>query len=49
MDRRPGGATAPPVAFFIDGVRTTADGAVSASHRLLELFATDRTTIEQPP
>ena len=35
------------LAFFIDGVRATADGAVSASHRLLELFATDRTTIEQ--
>lgn len=33
--------------FFIDGVRTTADGAVSTSHRLLELFAADRSTIEQ--
>ena len=33
--------------FFIDGVRTTADGAVSTSHRLLELFANDRTVIEQ--
>ena len=35
------------LAFFIDGVRTTADGAVSTSHRLLELFATDRAAIKQ--
>ena len=35
------------LAFFIDGVRTTADGVVATSHRLLELFATDRRTIEQ--
>ena len=35
------------LAFFIDGVRTAADGAVSTSHRLLELFATDRAAIEQ--
>ena len=33
------------LAFFIDGVRTTADGAVSASHRLLDLFATDKSRI----
>ena len=35
------------LAFFIDGVRTTADAAVSTSHRLLELFAADRAVIGQ--
>ena len=35
------------LAFFIDGVRTTADSAVLTSHRLLELFAADRGAIEQ--
>ena len=35
------------LAFFLDGVRTTADAAVSTSHRLLELFAADRALIEQ--
>ena len=35
------------LAFFIDGVRTTAEGAVSTSRRLSHLFAADRTAIEQ--
>ena len=35
------------LAFFIDGVRTTAEGAVSTSRRLSQLFAADRTAIEQ--
>ena len=35
------------LAFFIDGVRITADGAASTSRRLLELFATDRAAIEE--
>ena len=35
------------LAFFIDGVRTTADGAVSTSRRLLALFAADRAAVEQ--
>ena len=35
------------LAFFIDGVRMTADGAASTSRRLLELFANDRATIEE--
>ena len=35
------------LAFFIDGVRTTADGAVSTSRRLLALFAADRAAIAQ--
>ena len=35
------------LAFFLDGVRTTADGAVSTSGRLRQLFAADRTAIEQ--
>ena len=35
------------LAFFLDGVRTTADGAVSTSRRLWQLFAADRTAIEQ--
>ncbi len=35
------------LAFFLDGVRTTADGAVAASRRLLALFVADRTAIEE--
>lgn len=35
------------LAFFIDGVRMTADGAATTSRRLLELFANDRATIEE--
>ena len=35
------------LAFFLDGVRSTADAAVSTSHRLLELFAADRAGLEQ--
>ena len=35
------------LAFFIDGVRTTAEGAGSTSRRLSHLFAADRTAIEQ--
>ena len=35
------------LAFFLDGIRTTADGAVSTSRRLRQLFAADRTAIEQ--
>ena len=34
------------LAFFLDGVRTTADAAASTSRRLLELFTADRTVIE---
>ena len=35
------------LAFFLDGVRTTADGAVATSRRLLELFAGERAAVEQ--
>ena len=35
------------LAFFIEGVRVTADAAVSTSRRLAELIQTDRTAIEQ--
>jgi Fic family protein len=34
------------LAFFLDGVRLTAEGAVSAAQRLAELFAKDRAMIE---
>ena len=33
--------------FFLQGVRETAEGAVAASQRLSDTFATDRTAIEQ--
>ena len=33
------------LAFFLEGVRITADGAVATSRRLMELFAADRTVI----
>ena len=33
--------------FFIDGVRTTAEGAVSTSRRISQLFTADRTAIER--
>ena len=35
------------VAFFLEGVRVVADGAVRTTGRLLELFANDRSAIEQ--
>jgi len=35
------------LAFFLDGVQVTAEGAVSTSHRLLELFETDCSAIER--
>ena len=35
------------LAFFLDGVRTTADAAASTSRRLLDLFNADRTAIEE--
>ena len=35
------------LAFYLGGVRVTAEGAVATSRRLVELFASDRTTIEQ--
>ena len=35
------------VAFFLEGVRVVADGAVQTTRRLLELFADDRGAIEQ--
>ena len=35
------------LAFFIDGVRITAEGAVSTSHRLADLFTAERITIER--
>ena len=35
------------LAFFLEGVRVTAEGAVSTSRRLVEMFASDRTAIEQ--
>ena len=33
--------------FFLEGVQVTAEGAVSTTRRLLELFARDRNTIEK--
>ena len=33
--------------FFLDGVRTTAEGAVAASRRLVETFESDRAAIQQ--
>lgn len=35
------------LAFFLEGVRVTAEGAVATSRRLSEMFASDRTVIEQ--
>ena len=35
------------LAFFLEGVRVTAEGAVAASRRLSELFASDRAAIER--
>ncbi len=35
------------LAFFLEGVRETADGSVGAARRLLEIFAEDRRAIEQ--
>ena len=35
------------VAFFLEGMRVVADGAVYTTKRLLELFANDRSAIEQ--
>ncbi|MDE2871986.1 MAG: Fic family protein [Gemmatimonadota bacterium] len=35
------------VAFFLEGMRVVADGAVHTTRRLLELFANDRSIIEQ--
>ena len=35
------------LAFFLEGVRVMAEGAVATSRRLAELFASDRTTIAQ--
>ncbi len=35
------------VAFFLEGVRVVADGAMHTTRRLLELFANDRSAIEQ--
>ena len=35
------------LAFFLEGVRVTAEGAVATSRRLVEMFASDRTAIEQ--
>ena len=35
------------LAFFLEGVRVTAEGAVAASRRLVETFATDRAAIER--
>ena len=35
------------LAFFLEGVRVTAEGAVATSRRLAEVFASDRTAIEQ--
>ena len=35
------------LAFFLEGVRVTAEGAVATSRSLAEMFASDRTTIEQ--
>ena len=35
------------LAFFIEGVRTTAEGAVATSRRLTNLFASDRTALQR--
>ena len=35
------------LAFFIEGVRTTAEGAVATSRRLTNTFASDRTTVQR--
>ncbi len=35
------------LAFFLDGVRSTAEGAVAASRRLSDVFASDRAAIER--
>ena len=35
------------LAFFLDGVRSTAEGAVAASRRLSDMFASDRAAIER--
>lgn len=35
------------VEFFLEGIRITAEGAVNTTRRLLELFATHRSAIEQ--
>lgn len=35
------------LAFFLEGVRSTATGAVETARRLSELFASDRATLEQ--
>ena len=35
------------IAFFLEGVRTTAEGAVATSHRLVEMFASDRAEMER--
>ena len=35
------------IAFFLEGVRTTAEGAVATSHRLVEIFAADRAETER--
>ena len=35
------------LAFFLEGVRVTAESAVATSRRLVTMFASDRTTIEQ--
>lgn len=35
------------LAFFLEGVRSTATGAVETAQRLSELFASDRATLEQ--
>ena len=35
------------LAFFLDGVRSTAEGAVAASRRLSDMFASDRAAIGQ--
>ena len=35
------------IAFFLEGVRTTAEGAVATSHRLVEMFAADRAETER--
>ena len=35
------------LAFFLEGVRATAEGAVATSRRLVEMFASDRTDMER--
>ena len=35
------------IAFFLEGIRDTADGAVATAQKLLKLFDTDRSAIEQ--